>query len=77
MTISEGFIKCIEVNSSLEVFLSSTMTKFIIEPDSWMIARNLQLFDNLTETQREVKIKCSINEDWAQIIALLVRNWYM
>ena len=64
--ISEGFIKCIEVNSSLEVFLSSTMTKFIIEPDSWMIARNLQLSDNLTETQREVKIKCSINEDWAR-----------
>ncbi|HOG15257.1 MAG TPA: hypothetical protein PK674_01590 [Candidatus Absconditabacterales bacterium] len=64
--ISEGFIKCIEVNSSLEVFLSSTMTKFIIEPDSGMIARNLQLSDNLTETQREVKIKCSINEDGAR-----------
>ena len=65
-TISEGFIKCIEVNSSNEVFKSSAMNTFIINPDSSMIAWNLNLKNTLTQTQREVTIECSINKGWAQ-----------
>ncbi len=63
--IAEWFISCIEVNSQNEIFRSSPMSTFIVNPDTSMIAGNLALKDTLTQTQRTIEIECYVNKLWA------------
>lgn len=64
-TIGEWFINCIESSSGNPVFNSSAMNVFIVNPETTMIAWNLELKDTLTLTQRTVNIQCFVNKDWA------------
>lgn len=67
--IAEWFINCIENASQNTIFSSSTMSTFIVNPDTNMIAKNLSLKDTLTMTQRTVNITCSVNKNGSH-------NWY-
>lgn len=62
--IAEWFISCIETQSNNEVFRSSKMNTFIVNPDTSMIAWNIKLKDTLTQTQRTVEIECVVNKIW-------------
>ncbi len=61
--IPEWFISCIESSSQNEVFKSSPMATFIVNPDTTMIAWNLALKSTLTQTQRTVDIQCFVNKN--------------
>ncbi len=62
--ISEWFISCIETESTNEIFRSSKMNTFIVNPQTSMIAWNLKLKSTLTQTQRTVNIECFVNKNW-------------
>ena len=62
-SIPEWFISCIESSSQNEVFKSSPMETFIINPNTTMIAWNLTLKNTLTQTQRTVDIQCFVNKN--------------
>lgn len=62
--IGEWFISCIEKQSNNEVFRSSKMNTFIVNPETSMIAWNLKLKSTLTQTQRKVEIECVVNKWW-------------
>lgn len=66
----EWFISCIEDTSTNEVFRSSAMSTFIVNPWTTMIAWNLALKDTLTQTPRTVEITCTVNTpnllDWTE-----------
>lgn len=62
--IPEWFISCIETQSNNEVFRSSKMNTFIVNPSTSIIAWNLKLKSTLTQTQRTVEIECVVNKKW-------------
>lgn len=62
--IPEWFINCIETQSNNEVFRSSNMATFIVNPATTMIAGNIKLKNTLTQTQRTVEVQCTVNKEW-------------
>ncbi len=66
----DWFISCVEVVSQNEVFKSTPMNTFIVNPWTTMIAWNLALKDTLTQTPRTVEINCTVNTpnllDWTE-----------
>ncbi len=59
-----GFIRCQEMWSQNTIFNSSSMSTFIVNNGTNMIAGNLELPMTLTQTPRTIEIKCIVNEGW-------------
>ncbi|HRX63694.1 MAG TPA: hypothetical protein P5060_01170 [Candidatus Absconditabacterales bacterium] len=60
--IGGGFIRCQEMGSQNTIFNSSSMSTFIVNNGTNMIAGNLELPMTLTQTPRTIEIKCIVNE---------------
>ena len=62
--IAEWFVSCIETESKNEIFKSSKMNTFIVNPQTFIMAGNVKLKNTLTQTQRTVGIECYVNKNW-------------